>query len=76
MKVFLLKLSKSNSRELLMISIALARYSASPTIYGTVDPCELFRSCLLKCLSVPQYGIVAHLKLKFPQEGMYKYTCL
>ena len=50
MKVFLLNLSKSNSRELLMIDIVLARYSASPTIYGTADPCELFRNCSLKCL--------------------------
>jgi len=37
----LLNLSKSNSRELLMIDIVLAKYFASPTIYGIVDPCEL-----------------------------------
>jgi len=48
-KVFLPSLSKSKSRELLMIDIVLARYSASTTIYGIVDPCELFRSCSLKC---------------------------
>jgi len=41
MKVFFLNLSKSDSRELLMIGIVLTKYSASPTIYGTVDPCEL-----------------------------------
>jgi len=53
MKVFLLNLSKSYSRELLIIDIELARYSANPTIYGTVDPCELFKSCSLKCLYSP-----------------------
>jgi len=73
MKVFFLNLLKNNSRELLMIGILLARYSASPTIYGTVDPCELLGVVHLN-VSVPQYRIVAHLKLKFLQEGMYKYT--
>jgi len=53
MKMFLLNLSKSNSRELLMIGIVLARYSASPTIYGTVEPRELFRSCSFKYLYSP-----------------------
>jgi len=48
MKVFLLNLSKSNSKELSMIGIVLARYSASPTIYGTVDPWEFFKGCSLK----------------------------
>jgi hypothetical protein len=33
-----------------MIGIVLEKYSESPTIYGTIDPCELFRSCSLKCL--------------------------
>jgi len=36
-----------------MIGIVLARYSAIPTMYGTVDPCELFRSCSRKCLCSP-----------------------
>jgi len=49
LKVFLLNLSG----ELLMIGIVLARYSASPTIYGTVDPCKPFRSCSLKCICSP-----------------------
>ena len=53
MKVFLLNLSKSNSRELLMIGIVLTRYLACTTIYGTLEPCELFRSCSLKCLCSP-----------------------
>jgi len=36
-----------------MIDIILARYSASPTIYRTVDPRELFRSFSRKCLFSP-----------------------
>jgi len=36
-----------------MIGIVLVRYSASPTIYGTVDPYELFRSFSLKCPRSP-----------------------
>jgi len=70
MKVFLLNISKSNSKELLMIGIVLARYSSSPIIYGTVDPCELFNE-LFTYLNVPQYRIVAYLKLKFYQEGIF-----
>jgi len=53
MKVFFLNLSKNSSRELLMIGIVLAIYSASLTIYGTVYPCELFRSCSHKCPRSP-----------------------
>jgi len=52
---FFFNLSKSNSRELLMIGIVLVRYFASPTIYETedLDPCELFRGCSLKCPRSP-----------------------
>jgi len=69
--VFTKPLKKSNSIELQKISIVLTRYSASPTIYGTVDPFEFFRSFLFHLnVSVPQYRIGAHLKLKFHQEGI------
>jgi len=53
MKVFLLNLSKSNSRELLIIGIVLARYSTNHTIYGTVYPFKLFRGCSFKCIYSP-----------------------
>jgi len=58
--VFLLNLLKSNSRELLMIDIVLARYSSSPTIYGA--------GVIHLNVPVPQYRIVTHLKLKFQKE--------
>ena len=75
MKVFLLNISKSNSRELLMIGIVSVRYSSSPTIYGTVDPCELFKSCSLKCFC-SLISNCSSSKLKFHQERINKYTCL
>jgi len=75
MEVYLINLSKSNSWEQLMIGIVLARYFTSPTIYGTVDPRGLLGVFHLH-VSVPQYRIVAHLKLIFHQEGIYKYTFL
>jgi len=59
-----------------MIGIVLGRYLESPTIYGTADLCKLFLEVVHLNVSVPQYRIVAHLMLKFPQEGIYKYTCL
>ena len=51
-----------------MIGNVLARYSECPTIYGTVDPCKLFRSYSFKFLRFSSIEIVVHLKLKFHQE--------
>jgi hypothetical protein len=59
-----------------MIGIVLVRYSPSPTIYRTVDSCELLASSSLKYYRFFQYRVVAHLKLKFHQEGIYKLSCL
>jgi len=74
MKMFLLNLSKRNSRELLMIGIVLARYSASSTIYGTVDPCELnFLVIVHLIVSVPQYRCSSSKAEIPPRRNIYIY---
>ena len=71
-RVFFTKpLSKSNSWELLMFGIVLARYSASPHNIRNSRPLWTFLWVVhLK------YRIIDHLKLKFHEEGIYKYICL
>ena len=66
-------LSNNSSNELLMIGIALVKNSAKPTIFGTGDSDEPLKSNLLN-YSVLLYRNVAHLKLKFNQEGTSIYN--
>jgi len=56
-----------------MIGIALVKNSAKPTIFGTGDSDEPLKSNLLN-YSVLLYRNVAHLKLKFNQEGTSIYN--
>jgi len=56
-----------------MIGIVLARYSASPTIYGKVDPCELFRSYSLKCPPSPVSNGSSYIAEIPPRRNIYIY---
>ena len=62
-------LSNNSSNELLMIDIALVKNSAKPTIFGTGDSDDPFEKVVHLIVSVPHFRNVAHLKLKFHQEG-------
>jgi len=49
--------------------LRLLRIPPSPPFFGIGDSDELLKSSSFNIVSVPYYQNVAHLKLKFHQEG-------